>query len=42
MNTATEELDAAERRADKAGEAAAQAAADLAEAERAVADLDGD
>lgn len=40
MNTATAELDAAERAAAKADEAAAKAAADLSEAEDALADLD--
>lgn len=40
MNTATAELGAAERAAAKADEAAAKAAADLSEAEDALADLD--
>ncbi|GAA2560925.1 hypothetical protein [Mycolicibacterium diernhoferi] len=40
MNTATAELHAAERAAAKADEAAAKAAADLSEAEDALADLD--
>ncbi|WP_395307052.1 hypothetical protein V4U86_16550 [Mycobacterium sp. AMU20-3851] len=41
MNTASEELDAAERAAAKAAAAAARAAADLEQAERALGDLDG-